>query len=241
MNEKYDVIIIGGGVAGLYAALNLDDNINALLIVKRDLALCNSSLAQGGVASVLDLVNDSYERHIKDTMIAGGNENNIDAVRTLVTEGPKDVMNLYSLGVDFDRDGDKLQMTLEGGHSRHRIVHHKDSTGKAIEDKLIETVSQKKNITILENTLLCSLQRANNGFFVNIMLPKKYKTLTASYVILATGGIGRVYKYTTNSAIATGDGICMAYELGAHIRHLDYIQFHPTALAANERERLLIS
>ena len=98
MNEKYDVIIIGGGVAGLYAALNLDDNINALLIVKRDLALCNSSLAQGGVASVLDLVNDSYERHIKDTMIAGGNENNIDAVRTLVTEGPKDVMNLYSLG-----------------------------------------------------------------------------------------------------------------------------------------------
>ena len=241
MKDKYDVIIVGGGVAGLYAALNLDDRINALLIVKRELTLCNSSLAQGGVASVLDMVNDSYERHINDTMIAGGNENNIDAVRTLVTEGPSEVMRLYNLGVDFDKDGDSLQMTLEGGHSRHRIVHHKDSTGKAIEDKLIETVKQKKNITILENTLLCSLQRANSGFFASIMLPDGYKTISASYVILATGGIGRVYKYTTNSAIATGDGICMAYELGAHIKHLDYIQFHPTALAANERERLLIS
>lgn len=92
-------------------------------------------------------------------------------------------MRLYNLGVDFDKDGDRLQMTLEGGHSRHRIVHHKDSTGKAIEDKLIETVKQKKNITILENTLLCSLQRANSGFFANIMLPDGYKTISASYVI----------------------------------------------------------
>ncbi len=241
MKDKYDVIIVGGGVAGLYAALNLDDSTEVLLMVKREITLSNSSLAQGGVASVLDLTNDDYESHIRDTMIAGGNANDPEAVRTLVTEGPQDVMRLYELGVDFDRSGDGLQMTLEGGHSRHRIVHHKDSTGKAIVDTLIEIVKAKKNITIIENTLLCSLQRAENGFFAHVMSPEGYSIISSPYVILATGGIGRVYKYTTNSAIATGDGIALAYELGARIKHLDYVQFHPTALAAHERERLLIS
>lgn len=243
MDKKYDVVIIGTGAAGLYAALNFPKNISVLLISKRELDLSNSSLAQGGVACVLDTVHDSYKLHITDTLIAGKYKNNLSAVEKLVSEGPSDVMRIKELGVDFDLNPDgTMCKTLEAGHSRHRIVHHKDSTGKAIVDRLIEVVSTLPNVTICDNSLVYSIDKALNGFYISILKDGQSKHFGCNYCILATGGIGRVYKYTTNSAIATGDGIAFAYMLGAKISHLSRVQFHPTAFAAEkDRERFLIS
>lgn len=240
---KYDVLILGSGVSGLYAALNLDSDLDILLVSKAELKLSNSSLAQGGVAAVLDTENDSFDLHFEDTMIAGRQANDKHAVRVLVENGPDDVRNIYKMGVDFDKNEDgSLNMTLEGGHCRHRIVHHKDSTGDEMTTVLIDKVKQLPNIEIRENTLCSEILHAPNGFFANLLVDGEYVSVSASFVILATGGIGRVYKYTTNSKIATGDGIRFAYELGAKIKDLDYIQFHPTGFAGESgRERFLIS
>lgn len=137
MDKRYDVVIIGTGAAGLYAALNFPEDVSVLLISKRDLSLSNSSLAQGGVACVLDTIHDNYKLHITDTLVAGKYKNRLPAVEKLVKEGPADVLRIRELGVDFDENADgTLCKTLEAGHSRHRIVHHKDSTGQAITDGL---------------------------------------------------------------------------------------------------------
>lgn len=244
MKREYDVIIVGTGAAGLYAALQFPENISVLLISKRELALSNSSLAQGGIAAVLDSSHDNFKLHIADTLIAGKYKNNLKAIEVLVSEGPKDVLKLKEIGVAFDLDSKgKLQMTLEAGHSRHRIVHHKDSTGRAIIETLIEQVKTHKNVDILDHTLMYKLENNGRGFYVGLIFADgTSKVIAAHYCILASGGIGRVYEYTTNSAIATGDGITFAHILGADIKHLSWIQFHPTAFAAeNDRERFLIS
>lgn len=244
MKREYDVLIVGSGAAGLYAALQFPENVSVLLLSKRELTLSNSSLAQGGVAAVLDRNHDNFKLHIADTLIAGKYKNNLKAIEVLVTEGPQDVLKLKEMGVAFDLDSSgKLQMTLEAGHSRHRIVHHKDSTGRAIVDTLIEQVKTHKNVEILDGTLLYNLENNGRGFYAGMIMPNgESKVIAAHYCILASGGIGRVYKYTTNSAIATGDGITLAYMLGAKIKHLNWIQFHPTAFAAEkDRERFLIS
>lgn len=243
MDKQYDVIIVGTGVAGLYAALNFPEDVSVLLISKRELPLSNSSLAQGGVACVLDTVHDNYRLHISDTLIAGKYKNRLSAVEKLVKEGPADVLRIRDLGVDFDRNDDgTLCKTLEAGHSRHRIVHHKDSTGKAMTDGLIAAVKGLKNVDVLEDALLYSMHKTLGGFYLSVMHGGAPHYYGCSYCILATGGIGRVYKYTTNSAIATGDGIAFAYMLGAKIANLSRVQFHPTAFAADQgRERFLIS
>ena len=246
MKDNYDVVIVGSGVSGLYAALQFSKDISVLVISKRELSLSNSSLAQGGVAAVIDKDNDNYKLHIADTLIAGGYKNDLSALEVLVTEGPSDVLKLRELGVQFDSDSQgNLAMTLEGGHSRHRIAHHKDSTGREIVRQLLELVAEKPNVELLENTLLCSLQKdSGGGFWLGIMTADgEIRPVFAPYVILGTGGIGRVFKYTTNSAIATGDGITMAYNLGAKIKNLSYIQFHPTGFAPpdDSHERFLIS
>lgn len=242
MFENYDVLIVGTGIAGLYSALQYDESVKVLMLCKQDLTLSNSALAQGGVAAVLDEKNDDFRLHIADTLIAGGYENDLSALRVLVSEGPKDVKRLISMGVPFDLDENgKPAMTLEGGHSRHRIVHYKDSTGLQIVKTLIEKVKEKPNVTIIEHAALFSLERVRGGFHAGILKDNAPHMVSASYVLLATGGIGRVYKYTTNSAIATGDGIQIAYYLGAKIKNLHYIQFHPTASAFGDREQFLIS
>ncbi len=243
MKNKYDVVIVGAGVAGLYAALQFKEDVSVLVVSKREFQLSNSSLAQGGVAAVLDKDHDNYKLHIADTLIAGKFKNNLTAVEKLVTEGPDDVMRLKEIGVEFDLEKDgELAKTLEAGHSRHRIVHHKDSTGKAIIDKLIEAVSKKPNVDMLDYAIVYELDKVENGFYVGILRGGENSQVGCQFVLIATGGIGRVYKYTTNSAIATGDGIALAHMLGAEIRHLSRIQFHPTAFAAkNARERFLIS
>ena len=244
MND-YDVLIAGSGVAGLYAALNFDPTVRVLVLSKKELTLCNSFLAQGGVAAVVDKTNDDYRLHIADTLIAGGYKNDLRSLEILVNEGPEDVLRLAKeIGVDFDRDPDQhISMTLEGGHSRRRILHHKDSTGREITEKLPAAVHSHPHVTFMENTQLATLTPCRGGFWARLLdAGENYRTLTCSYCILCTGGIGRVYPYTTNSAIATGDGITLAHELGARIKNLRLIQFHPTAFAAaTGRERFLIS
>ena len=244
MTNEYDVLIAGSGVAGLYAALNFAPDVRVLVLSKRELTLCNSFLAQGGVAAVVDKTNDDYRLHIADTLIAGGYKNDLRSLEILVNEGPEDVLRLIKeMGVDFDRDkAHHISMTLEGGHSRRRILHHKDSTGREITEKLLAAAQQKPNISFLENAQLASLTPAGGGFWAGLLANGEYRAVSCSYCILCTGGIGRVYPYTTNSAIATGDGITLAYELGARIKNLRLVQFHPTAFAAAQgRERFLIS
>ena len=248
--RRFDVMIVGTGISGIYAALNLDPKLSILMLSKRELTLCNSALAQGGVAAVMDNTNDDFELHIKDTLIAGHYKNNLDNVRILVEQGPKDVQGLMdNYGVEFDRNADgTIDLTREGGHSRRRIAHHKDSTGYEIETSLIERVQQLTNVSVENNSVLCRLERDDSGMFFADVLCKNedgstlHKYFCADAVILATGGIGRVYDFTTNSAIATGDGIQLAYNLGAEIKNLSYVQFHPTAFADREnRECFLIS
>ena len=242
LKRAYDVVIVGSGIAGLYATLNFPPTVNILMLSKKERHISNSSLAQGGVACVLDLENDSYDFHFDDTLIAGKNENDSDAVRVLVEEGPKDVLRTIEYGVEYDRDENgNLIKTLEGGHSKRRILHHKDTSGKEMVDKLMLAVEKLPNVTLLDNTMVTSMSRITNGFKATIMRDEEFKTVYASFCLLASGGIGRVYKYTTNPSVATGDGIRLAYEMGASIKNLSYVQFHPTAFNGANREQFLIS
>jgi L-aspartate oxidase len=243
VQNNYDVIIVGTGVGGLYSAINLDPKLRILLISKKEFTLCNSSLAQGGIAGVYKSPNDDINLHQNDTLIAGGFKNNIDTVHILVSEACQDIDNIINLGVDFDRNPDgSLHRTLEGGHSKHRIFHHKDATGFEVVKKLLAKVQTLPNVTIMDNALLCNIKKTSTGFSTDILKDDTHTTYNCHYLVLATGGIGRVYEYTTNSAIATGNGISMAYELGAEIKNLSLIQFHPTAFNnKHTRECFLIS
>ena len=152
--NNYDVIIAGSGAAGLYAAINLPENLKVLVISKRELKLCNSALAQGGIAGVYDSPNDNIQLHQNDTLIAGGFKNNSETLHILVSEAAYDIENIIKFGVEFDKNPDgTYHRTLEGGHCRHRIFHHKDATGAEIVDKLIIKAKSLPNVTILENTV----------------------------------------------------------------------------------------
>ncbi len=241
MNKHYDVLVVGTGAAGLYGALQLSSELKVLAVCKREMLLSNSDLAQGGIAAVTT-EQDNFEAHIKDTMIAGGYANDPDSVYELVTEGPKDVLNLANLGVKFDKNDDgSFNMTLEGGHSLPRILHRKDSTGNAIVVALSKVVTKLPNVEISENTQVINLAKKDGVFFATLLIDGEQSVVSADYVLMATGGIGRVYEYTTNSKIATGDGIVLAHKLGAVVEKMNLIQFHPTAFAHEDRERLLIS
>ncbi|MBO5344236.1 MAG: FAD-binding protein [Ruminococcus sp.] len=244
MSVNYDVIIAGCGVAGLYAALNLPQELSILILCKKDLSLCNSMLAQGGIAGVYNSDTDNIQYHQNDTLIAGSFKNNVDAVHTLVSEAAQDIERIIELGVNFDKNPDgTYHRTLEGGHSHHRIFHKADSTGKEITTALLENVRRLPNVTISENTIMCETRRTYTGYAALLKdAEDNYSTVNCHFMILATGGIGRVYQFTTNSAIATGDGITFAYEMGAKIKNLSYVQFHPTAFNNRAtRECFLIS
>ncbi len=241
--NNYDVIVAGCGVAGLYAAINLSKNLRVLLLSKAELSLCNSSLAQGGIAGVYNSPEDSPEYHKHDTFVAGGFENNPKTTSILVNEAHIDIDRIIKLGVEFDRtDNGEYHRTLEGGHSMHRIFHRKDATGDEITTKLREYVLTLENVTIAQDALICDVKKTPTGFSFHVLKDEKYLIFNSHFAVFATGGIGRVYEYTTNSAIATGDGITFAYNMGAKITHLSYIQFHPTAFKnKNTRECFLIS
>ncbi len=242
LNKKYTVVIVGSGIAGLYAALNFPQSVDILMLSKKERHQSNSSLAQGGIACVLDLENDSYDLHIEDTLIAGKRENDLDAVTELCTQGPEDVLKTIEYGVEYDRDKNgELIKTLEGGHCRRRILHHKDTSGKEMVDKLMLQVEALPNVTIADETMVTAMDRIKNGFRIQIMSGSEFKTVYSDFCLLASGGIGRVYKYTTNPSVATGDGIRLAYEMGASIKNLSYVQFHPTAFNGANREQFLIS
>ncbi len=242
--KNYDILIVGSGIAGLYASLQFDSNTSVAVVSKGDEGICGSSLAQGGVAAVLEHENDSFDFHVKDTLIAGNFKNDPLSVETLIQEGPEDVKKIIDLGVNFDSDKNgELMMTLEGGHSRRRIVHHRDQTGREMVEKLTATVKQQKNITLCYNTLIFNIEQVRGGFRADLInadgLPQ---SIFVRFVILATGGIGRVYRYTTNPVISTGDGVYLATKLGARIKNLHYIQFHPTAFNSPHcSEQFLIS
>ncbi len=243
MKKSYDVLIAGSGIAGLYAAIQFGCDTSVLMLAKQSREICSTALAQGGVAGVLKHDDDSFDLHVKDTLVAGSYKNDIDAVEVLVHEGPEDIRKIIEMGVDFDKDENgELNMTLEGGHSRRRIVHHKDRTGKEIAEKLTKVAAQKSNIQLEENTMIINIERVVGGFRADLLRGEEYSCVYASFVILATGGIGRVYRYTTNPATATGDGIRFAYEMGAKIKNISAVQFHPTAFnSPNSREQFLIS
>ncbi|MBR1811472.1 MAG: FAD-binding protein [Clostridia bacterium] len=240
--EIYDVLVVGAGVAGCYGALSFPDDVSVLVLSKYERTVSNSNLAQGGVAAVLSFENDSYDLHINDTMIAGHHANNIETVDALVHEGPDDVRRIMEYGVEFDKnENGALDKTREGGHCRRRIVHHRDTTGAEMVRVLTARVAERENIELCENTSLCALARVNSGFRADLLIDGEAHSVFCSYCILATGGIGRIYRYTTNPKTATGDGIRIAYELGASIKDLSYVQFHPTAFNSDDGEQFLIS
>lgn len=251
MSIKTDVLIIGSGIAGLFAALKISEFAEVLVVTKKDRAESNTNYAQGGIASVIDPL-DSFEKHIQDTLIAGAGLCNKHAVELLVKEGPDRIKDLIAIGTAFTQKNGKYDLAKEGGHSMPRILHAKDLTGKEIERALIDAVSKKENINIIEDTTAIDLLTEHNvlglresklnnrncwGAYVLNSKENKVIKISAKTTILATGGCGQVYLHTTNPAIATGDGFAMAYRSGAKIANMEFIQFHPTSFYQVENKK----
>lgn len=234
---SYDVIIIGSGIAGLYTALNLSTDKRVLILTKDDLSENNSNLAQGGIAAAME--EDDFQLHMRDTLTAGCFYNAPDAVQIVVEEGRENILRLIELGVQFDRDDSgQLINTREGGHSRNRILHAKDATGREIIRALSEKVVQCDHVDILEYSQAIDLITVEDRCVgVVAWHENQVKTFLASQVVLATGGIGQLYQHSTNSVIASGDGIAMAFRAGVHISDMEFVQFHPTALYSPNYDR----
>jgi L-aspartate oxidase len=248
---KYDFLVIGSGAAGLTSALNASDHGSVLLICKQELVHSNSSWAQGGIAAVMGK-SDDFEQHVKDTLIAGVGLCNEEAVRSIIQDGPEAMKVLEQLGVKFDRkeNGD-FDLTREGGHEQRRILHVADATGKALTETLIERVKEKSSITVLEHHFAIDLITTTKlgmvsedrvlGAYVLDEKTRMVKTVRANRVILATGGCGRVYLYTTNPNVATGDGVAMAWRAGVSVANMEFLQFHPTCLYHPQKRSFLIT
>lgn len=249
MKHISDFLVIGSGIAGLLYALNAAKHGKVIIVTKKRADDSNSNKAQGGIASVMDL-EDSFEKHIEDTHKAGDYLCHDDVVRMVVEGGPAAIWELIDLGVDFNRDaGKKLELGREGGHSHNRIVHAKDLTGNAVETVLLQHAQKDPNITILQNHLAVNLimcsspqgERFCGGAYVLNAKTSKIDTFRAKITLLATGGAGKTYLYTSNPDVADGDGIAMAYRAGASVANLEFVQFHPTCLYNPEAKNFLIS
>lgn len=229
----YDVVIVGCGIAALYAALNLDDNLSCALINKSGTSESNSIYAQGGIASVIEAT-DNVQDHFNDTIYSGAGLCNESAVRVLVEEGPNDIKNLIELKVPFDLDSEgNYAITREGAHSHNRILHcGGDATGYLMTRTLIQKVSEKDNLTVFNNHCLCDIftNKDQVSGISTIDENGEFNVFNTSKVIIASGGIGRIYRKSTNAYTQTGDGIAAAIRAGANVGDMEFIQFHPTAL-----------
>jgi len=244
-----DVLVIGSGIAGLTYALKTakaKPNLQITILTKTVDDETNTKYAQGGIAAVWDFEKDSYEKHIEDTMIAGDYLCNRKVVEIVVKEGQERLKELIEWGADFDKakDGD-YKLGKEGGHSENRILHHKDVTGKEMERALIEAVHAQPNITIIDHCFVVDIITQHHqgiivtkstpditcfGVYVLNLKTNKIQKILSRVTLMATGGVGQVYRTTTNPKIATGDGIAMVYRAKGRIENMEFIQFHPTAL-----------
>ena len=305
--RNVDVLIVGSGIAGVYTALQLDNRFNIAIITKESIDISNSSLAQGGIAVSLDK-NDSPELHFKDTIFAGAGLCDEDNVWTLVNEAAENIENLCSFGVNFDKnDQEQLSLTREGAHSKNRIIHAGDTTGKEVCDTLISEVRKRENIKIYErtfavdfvtvsldylinssehstNSLICELDKdtaitklkkdfdnylQSDDILIKVSQESEQYNKTeifeqnidikcfgvialnednhkpvfyrAKQIVCASGGFGRIYSYTTNPEVATGDGVAMAIRAGAKLADMEFVQFHPTVLYHEKDRSFLIS
>ena len=242
--KEFDTIIVGSGLAGLTAAYHASKNGNVAIITKSQLDISNSYYAQGGIAAVT-APEDSFESHIQDTMVAGRELCDRDAVEILVSEGQKCVQELISLGMEFDKENGEFVLGLEGGHTHRRILHAGgDATGKGLTCFMLKKVQEQKNIQVFEyttvvellvETQLCVGVQAFDFVTGNNVIFKSKAT------IIATGGLSRIYDRSTNPHTATGDGIALAYHAGAKLSDIEFIQFHPSALYIPGEEAFLIS
>jgi L-aspartate oxidase len=255
--KSFDFIVLGSGIAGLSYALKVAPRGRVALITKKDSAESNSNYAQGGIAAVTSK-EDSFELHVRDTLQAGAGLCKEGAVRTIIEEGPARIAELIALGIHFtereipfSHGARELDLGREGGHSKRRILHAKDITGREIERALLAAVAERPNIQTFENHFAIDLvtsqklgQAGENrclGVYVLEKATGQVHTFAAPITLLATGGCGKVYLYTTNPDIATGDGVAMAYRAGAPVANMEFIQFHPTCLYHPKAKSFLIS
>lgn len=247
--QKFDVLIIGSGLAGQSAALRLASHCRVALVSKRSLEDSASGWAQGGIAAVLDS-SDSIEAHIQDTLVAGAWLNDEKATRFVVENGRHAIEWLIEQGVPFTKDDAGYHLTREGGHSARRVIHVADATGSAVQDTLTRKVRANPNITVLEDHIAIDLitgdklgtgeKRCFGAYILNTQ-DGEVVTIGAANTMLATGGAGKVYLYTTNPDTSTGDGIAMAYRAGCRVSNMEFIQFHPTCLYHPQAKSFLIS
>lgn len=245
MNDmKTDILVIGSGIAGLFFSLKASSFAKVTIITKKERAESNTNYAQGGIAAVLSPT-DSFESHVEDTLRAGNGLCDREVVEQVVKSGPIRVKELIDLcNVEFTRNEDgKFDLGMEGGHSQRRILHTKDLTGKEIESSLLRAVTKSK-VPIYENYIAINLVTSNGkviGVYVLDVKNKRVIQIQAKIIVLATGGAGKIYLYTSNPDIATGDGIAMAYRAGATIMNMEFFQFHPTCLYHPYAKSFLIS
>ena len=248
MPERFDFLVLGGGVAGLSFALQAARHGTVAVLTKRARHEGNTNYAQGGVAAVLS-PGDSFEKHIQDTLVAGAGLNHADAVEVCVKEGPERVRELGALGAEFDRGkGGDWDLTREGGHSERRIVHASDITGREVERTLLSACDAQPNIRFFQDCtaidLIVDRTPHGPGRCVGVYVLRDeagIETFLGKVLVLATGGAGKVYLYTSNPDVATGDGVAMAYRAGAQVANMEFYQFHPTCLFHPEAKSFLIS
>ncbi|MBU6399384.1 MAG: L-aspartate oxidase, partial [Verrucomicrobia bacterium] len=255
--KRYDFLVLGSGIAGLSFALRVAKQGRVAIVTKKNRAESNTNYAQGGIAAVTSK-EDSFELHVRDTLEAGAGLCHEAAVRTIVSEGPARIAELIELGMRFsERDATsangarELDLGREGGHSKRRILHAKDVTGREVERALLAAIAAEPNIEIFENHFGIDLITSGRlgsggpnrclGAYVLDKSKGQVRTFVAPVVLLATGGCGKVYLYTTNPDIATGDGVAMAYRAGAPVANMEFIQFHPTCLYHPRAKSFLIS